>query len=383
MSKLIKNTKNHEEVKAKKEERKRLKLERVKEIVRGTSGEPTIAEATYVIDLLKAQNWYNVNTENKAITKYAIAYIKHLNLKEYEYSFSQAADYELRQIGIIGRLIMREQYISPKHVAVIKSKMDNLRDKYVKGTEVKPVGDKPLVPVVSIQDKIQESANKHIWDFDDAIDEFIKTKSSSFSAKSYLLSKTISGAVAKRIGDYYNRLAAELGEAILGKDEQLVEGYSYLTKAELKRFKTFVDGIIADCNQQVVTAKSVRAPRVRKAIPPMKLVSKMKYLKELPELKLKSINPVDIVGASELWVYNAKYRKVTVYRGALSVKGTTIIGYEISGTDSKGLRKPEEFFSNLVLKKKELADKFKKLTTKPSAPNGRINEDTILIGAFK
>lgn len=382
MSKLIKNTKNPEQVKANKDERKKRKIERALEVVRGHSGEPTITKENYTVDLMKALNWYNANEENRTIVKYATAYIKHLKLKEYEYSFSEAADYELRQIGIIGRLVMREQYLSPEHMTILKNKMDFVKNKYVKDTKTK-TETKSNGPIVSVQDKIQESANKHIWDFDDAIDEFIKNKSTTFSAKSYLLSKTISGAVSKRIGEHYTRLAAELTEAILGKDEQLVEGYSYFTKAELKRFKAFVDGIIADCNQQVVTAKSTRAPRKRKPVPPMKLVSKMKYLKEFAELKLKSINPIDIVGASELWVYNTKYRKVTVYRGDLSVKGTTIIGYEISGTDSKGLRKPEEFFSNMVMKKKEMAAAFKALTTKPSAPNGRINEDTILLGVFK
>lgn len=382
MSKLIKNTKNPEEVKARKEERKKAKIERALEVVRGHSGEPTVTQANYNVDIMKALNWYNANEENKTIRKYAIAYIKHLKLKDYEYCFSEAADYELRQIGILGRLVMREQYVSKEHMQVVQLKMDQLKSKYVKSNAQK-AEDKKSGEVVSIQDKIQEAANKHIWDFDDAIDEFIKTKSSNFSAKSYLLAKSISGAVAKKIGEYYTKLAAELGEAVLAKDEQLVEGYSYFTKAELKKFKAFVDSIILECNQQIVTAKATRAPRKRKPIPPMKLVARMKYMKEFPELKLKSINPVDIIGSSELWVYNTKYRKLSVYRGDLSVKGTTIIGYEISGTDSKGLRKPEEFFKDIVLKKRELAAEFKKLTTKPSVPNGRINEDTILLGAFK
>ena len=106
-------------------------------------------------------------------------------------------------------------------------------------------------------------------------------------------------------------------------------------------------------------------------------------MKEFAELNLKSVSPMDIIGSSELWVYNTKYRKLSVYKGDLTVKGTSIIGYEISGTDSKSLRKPEEFFKATEIGKRSLGTAFKSLTTKTSTPNGRINDDCVLIGVFK
>ena len=66
----------------------------------------------------------------------------------------------------------------------------------------------------------------------------------------------------------------------------------------------------------------------------------------------------------------------------LSIKGTTIIGFDIKESQQMTLRKPEEFFKGLALGKRALNNALKKLTTKASVPNGRINEECILLGAF-
>jgi hypothetical protein len=363
-------------------ERKRKKIEKALGVLRGTTGEPTVEKENYVPSIIKAINWYNSNEENKTIRKYAISYLKTLGRNDLSKVISESSDFELRQIGMIGRLIMRDQYISDKHLGVIADKIESLKAKY---TEVEVITKKvdTNTSSVSIQDRIQQIALKHAGEIDEHIDAFIKNKSSEFSAKGYLLSNSISGAAAKRIGEYFQPLERELAEALRGKDEQLVEGYSYFSKVQLKKFQEFVKGIIDDCNQQVVSAKTSRAPRRRKPVPPTKLVARLKYMKEFPELSIKSIAPTDIIGASELWVYNTKARRISVYKGDLTVKGSSIIGYEIAGTDSKTVRKPEEFFKDLQIGKRPLSAAFKTLTTKSATPNGRINADCILIGAFK
>jgi len=108
-------------------------------------------------------------------------------------------------------------------------------------------------------------------------------------------------------------------------------------------------------------------------------------MREFAELNLKSVSPANIIGSSEVWFYNTKYRRVGVYRAegtTLAVKGTTIIGFDIKESKAFTLRKPEEFFKGLSLGKRALTAKMKTLTTKPAVPNGRINEETILLGAF-
>ena len=64
------------------------------------------------------------------------------------------------------------------------------------------------------------------------------------------------------------------------------------------------------------------------------------------------------------------------------MKGITLLHYEADKSRSTRLRKPNEFLK-ICLKKtaKQLDKEWKKLTTKDSVPNGRINEHTILLKA--
>ena len=192
----------------------------------------------------------------------------------------------------------------------------------------------------------------------------------------------MAGTISKRIGEFYRGTSAELHEAIAGTDPQLVEGYSNFTKRELKKFAEFVDQIILDCEQMVQTAKVNRAPRRTKPVNPAKLASKVKYLKEFAELSLKSIKPENIVNSSEVWTYNTKTRRISVYRGSLSVKGTSIIGIDLANSSQMTLRKPEDFFKGMSMGKRALTNALKSIKTKASTPNGRMNEDTIILGAF-
>ena len=101
--------------------------------------------------------------------------------------------------------------------------------------------------------------------------------------------------------------------------------------------------------------------------------------------KAVSINPVDIIGAQVLWVYNTKTRKLGKYvaedmGGALNIKGTTITGYNESKSVSKTLRKPEaqikEFLSAGKIDLRKYLENIKATEVKL---NGRINADTILL----
>lgn len=362
------------------------KLEKATAIMRGASGEPIIDQENYRVSLSIAFNWYNSNEELKKIRSYGKDYIKKNKLDVYAASFNDAPDHEVRQISILMRLIARGQYVSEKDTKMIIDKLETFKTKYSQVKQDVKVEDKTVTPTqpLTVLDRIVETARKHAAEFDYEIDKFVINKASEFSPKAYLLQNNISGAVSKKIGEMYKRLVDELKEAIDGKDEQLNEGYSHFTKAQLKKFLAFVEGIVAECEQQVVKAKTQRAPRVRKAKPPTVLVKNLKYMKEFTELKLKSVLPTEIIGAGEVWIYNTKTRKLTIYKGDpdLTVRGTSILNFSTSGSETKMLRKPEEFFK-LDIGKRNLNTAFNAIKTKASTPNGRVNEDCIIVGAFK
>jgi hypothetical protein len=350
----------------------------------GKGDEPTTSIENYKIDLTKALVWYNNNEEDKAKRSWVNSYLTKSNRKGLVSHFNDAPDYVVRQLGVICRLKLREQYLDIREEQWIEDRIDEIANKSFKKKKADVVVD--TTPVVSIQDRMEEKAHELAGEIEGAIDDFTTNKKSDFSTKNYLAANHVAAPIAKRIGEFYVGLSNELHEAIDGKDDQLVEGYSNFTKRELKKFAEFVDQIIADCQQMVQTAKANRAPRKRKEVSPAKMVSKMKILKEFAELNLKSVNATNIIGSSEVWFYNTKYRRVGVYKGesggTVSVKGTTIIGFDVKESKQWTLRKPEDFFKGLSLGKRALNGAVKNLTTKPATPNGRFNEETILLGAF-
>jgi hypothetical protein len=348
--------------------------------------EPMIDQDNYNVSLTTALVWYRDNVDDKKRRKFAIEYFAQLGKKKEVLAINKADDYDVRQLGSLCRLVSNGNTLSEDHMKAIDNMANHIVAKEALPKKIKE--DKTvIVPVVtapSIQDRMDEKAHDLAGEIDAAIDEFVTTKSTTFSARNYLLANNVAAPIAKRIGEFYVPQAKEIREAIEGDDTQLVEGYSNFTKRELKKFAEFLENIVADCHQAVQTAKATRAPRKRKAATPTKQVSKMKYMKEFAELKLKSCKAEDIIGATELWVYNTKYRKVQVYKAeqSLAVKGTTILGFDVKESKSMTLRKPEEFFKGLSIGKRALNGALKKLTTKPTTPNGRINEECILLGAF-
>jgi hypothetical protein len=333
-------------------------------------GAPVVTQDDYRTSLMKALGYYNTNLDNSQRAKAVHNYL------------NKVPDYELLTAGSLCIIKEKGEYLSDKDQDKLAEILNNLYDKYKDvGKEVDD--DRPKAPVISIDQRVTDAARAASEDIDYAIDKFIHSKTWDFNTKAHLLSNNVSGMVAKRIGDYYKLNVDEIDEALEGKDEQLVEGYSFLTKTELKRFRAAIQSIVDDCAQHQV---SVKKPRVTKAKPPAVIVKKLKYMFKHDLLNLKSVNPADIVGSKELWAYNIKYRKLVAYvaddSDNLSVKGTTIINYSVAKSWSWTLRNPEKFFKDLSISKKNLNTAAKALTTKPTVPNGRINEETILLGAF-
>ena len=343
-----------------------------------------ITEDNYKSDLLRALNYYNVANNDKDKKKWLITHIAQSD-KKLATELLKLEEHLFRHAGIIARLLDTGSFIAEKEQQFLKDRIKVLSELTKTPKVVIVKEDNPAEPVVSIQQRMDEKAHELAAEIDGAIDEFVTTKGKSeFSAKNYLLSKQVAAPIAKRIGDFYISTSKELREAIAGDDKQLVEGYSNFSKRELKKFADFIDQIITDCNQAVQTAKATRAPRKRKPVPLGKQVAKVKFMREFAELGLKSISATNLIDAKEVWIYNTKYRKVQVYRSTvgLSVKGTTLIGFDVVDSKSMTLRKPEEFFKGLSLTKRPLNAAFKALKTKPATPNGRINEECIILGAF-
>lgn len=250
------------------------------------------------------------------------------------------------------------------------------------------VDKKDIAVVMSIQDRVREATQSMTEEIENILESF-QTDAEAFDPKAFKVLNLLKGKQAKAahariIRDFYKNDLEEISEAILGKDEQLKEGYSHRTKAQLKKLQSFYQEITTACEMLMQEAKVNKKPRAKKAVPRDKIVAKMRYCKADEPAKLVSINPTDILGAKELWVFNIKTRKLGKYIAAeyqeLGVKGTGITGFDENKSIQKTLRKPEEQLKEFKTAGKVQLRKFlEDIRAVDIKLNGRINEDTVLL----
>jgi len=142
---------------------------------------------------------------------------------------------------------------------------------------------------------------------------------------------------------------------------------------------------IVDELQTFVSAtrkKVVRKKRTAKAKPASKIVANVKFQLRENDLKLVSQPPESLVGATEVFLYNTKYRTLQhfVADGPMNVKGTSLKDFNPDKSTRKTLRKPSEFFDlNRNATMPAIRKAYKAIKTKPAAVNGRLNEHTIIL----
>jgi hypothetical protein len=280
--------------------------------------------------------------------------------------------------GTTGKVKPLTTYVN-KEIARLLSESENLLEEVVKDS-------KPKANVPTIQDRMNEIADKHILHFELFEDQLMNGETvSDPKAFEYLKTENCPQALIKKIGAFFEVHRQELIEAKAGQDEQLKEGYSHYKASDYKRFEAFYAKLFADLEAYTQVKKATKQARVRKAPAKEKVVAKLKYLKEDSKSKLVSANPVDILTAETLWVYNTKTRKLGKYvadphAGTLGVKGTSIVGFDETQSVQKTLRKPEQQLKDFKGAGKIQLRKFmESIKTTDTKLNGRINADTILL----
>ncbi len=270
-------------------------------------------------------------------------------------------------------------------VKVIEEAKDDIDPETAKALEAA----KPAVYTPSIQERVRDAAMNMTEELEDAYHSF-QTDPENFDPKAFkilslLRGKGVKAAHARIIKDFYARDLAELLELASGKaDEQLKEGYSHRSRKQIKNFIVFLQEIESACKMLMEEAKVNKKPRAKKTVPAEKVVAKLKYKKTDESLKLVSINPTDILGSKELWVYNTKSRKLGKYvaneYAELGVKGTTITGFNEAQSICKTIRKPEEKLKEFKSAGKVQLRKFlEDINATDTKMNGRINEEIILL----
>ena len=239
-------------------------------------------------------------------------------------------------------------------------------------------------------------------DVADAIDEWLESFAvapesfdpKGFNVSAHYATNELTQAHARVMVEFYSGVATEIEEVIgLGKrgltdmELQLAEGYALYTIPQLKRYLSALREIIGAATVIIESSKAQRKPRKKRAPSKSRQISGLTYMVTDDRYKLASINPADIIGASELWVFNVKSRKLGRYVvdpnvGSLSVKGTTIQGFAEKLSVHKTVRKPEETLAELrktgKVQRRKFLDSINSVETRMT---GRINKDTVLLRA--
>jgi hypothetical protein len=192
------------------------------------------------------------------------------------------------------------------------------------------------------------------------------------------------GMHANRIVEIFKRRRAEFDYVLTAKEPDIKEAYSNFNKSQLKKLVAYCDMIIMDAMKISGEAKAIRKPRKRKVKTPQQLISKLNFLKECEEYKLNSVDPKKIIGATQLWVFNVKYKKIGVYHAedasGFTIKGSSILNFSESKSITKSVRKPNDVLT--IIKdggKVALRNLMSSLKTKETLLTGRINKDIILL----
>ena len=242
---------------------------------------------------------------------------------------------------------------------------------------------------ISPMDRLKAKVSSTILlDLDVWLDESLdKNKVEPLAVYERMQHHGLPAAAVNQVETWLNRYLPDMKAAYDKTDEDLVEAYSFLSKKQFENRISVFEEMLNDLNKYKLSAKATRAPRAKKTKPAEKQVEKLKYLKHDQSLKITSITPVRIVSARRVLVYNTKYRMLCSYESystqGITVKGTSLKNLDETLCKNRKLRKPEEFLSIAMKSTEKQFDKaWDKLTTREGKPNGRINEETLILRVF-
>lgn len=343
------------------------------------NSDPAIDPEDYDASIARVTNYLNVKYDAKDRVEWVKTHYPRLKFGSHRAS-------EFQMLGNLCRLTDNGNELSEKHQALMESEVERLvkAAKEVKGATEDESATLTSEPKSSIQDKMDEKVSMFLGEFAGLVDEYVLTKQIP-KVEPLINSMGIRGPMVKKVLVRIEKTMQELREALEGTDKQLVEGYSNFKKVELKRLLGIYESLESALGQAKVM--SVRKPRKTKAKPPAVVAAKVKFCKESTEYGLKSIYPVNVVGAGEVWLFNAKTRKLACYKSIdgmeLTFKGTTLLNWDTEKSSTKTIRKPQELLKLIGQGTRAWNAYFKSVVAKPGSLTGRVNEDTLILAALK
>lgn len=338
--------------------------------------------------LAKSLNWYNYFCSEEDYRNFVIDYFTSKD-KAFAVKIKTVDKSNLlfRKLGGLCRVLSLGGKLTQKDSELFKVYVTDLKSIIKRQSKIVRQEDVSVKP--NVQEHIQNKIHESISNLECKIDEFMTCENykeflKSFNIESWITNNKLKAYECSAISSFYSSKIQEPKEALEGKDPQLVEGYSHVGKVKLRKLVELLTEIV-NVTTQLSLQKKSRKPRKKKVKPAEVQVKKLKFKKTEETLKLTSIDPRDIIGATKLMVFNTKYCKVCLYESetisGFSVKGTTL--QNVTKSSCKAVRKPKDFFSSLGAGVRSVTNHYGALKTKESEASPRINEHMILVKAFK
>ena len=334
----------------------------------------------YKSALSRAFNFYNQDKDKKDARSYLKTYIKH---KGMAVDIDGVSDSNIiLTYGWLSRMVLNGNTLLERHNEDLDSYITNLSTtKQV----IKVVEDKPSRP--SVRDYMQDKIAEVIGDLEGQVDAFLK-EDKEFDLYNYLQANSIPKPYCKDIDAWARKRGMEFTDVYKTMDKDTKDGYSNISRRQQANLVKMFGAFIVDLEKYTQFKKANRKPRVTKAKPPAVQVARIKFKKEDTELGIKSVNPSEMVGASQVWVYNVKYKRLAAYRSdsvqGIQVKGSTLQNYDPDMSECRSIRRPEAFLKVLLdASKVKLRKLLSDLTTKGYDVTGRINDECIIVRVIK
>lgn len=238
-----------------------------------------------------------------------------------------------------------------------------------------------LSPMQRLQNKINATVMQDLADLED---QWIEGETTSLDVYSLFKKHALPASATTTVRSLLEGWLLDYEDAYNKQCPDAVEGYAHLKRPELKRRIKVINAMLSDLDRLKSAAKATRNVKVKGPKSADRQVARVQYKKEDNDYKLVSVPPIQIVGKTRLFTFNTKTRDLCEYITS------DVNGFEISGTSIKNfnkvaskktkLRKPDDFIP-VVLNKTplQIAKEWDKLTTKSIVPNGRLNNDTIIL----
>ena len=345
-----------------------------------------------------ALNWYNYNYSTRNAQDFLVKWMKQTDgLVHYAPAVAALeSHYVGRTYGSVACMLMNG-FSFPEFLA---SSEDTFYAKIVKlidlGKEVLAEKKAQVVakaqtkaPVISIQARTRNSARDVIGYVEGQIDEFVESGcKKKINLYDYFQKAGIKGGYMTYVIEHFKPIQEEMQEMIAGDDDDLNEGYSFLTKPRKKKLVALYANILSDCQEWQKDCRGKRKARKRKVKTPKELVKALKFKKSDEDFGIESVKPADIIGASQVWVFDTKTRFMHKYISdvGMTVKGSTLKEFDPAQSHKKKIRESycEQVLDDVVNGGKvKLRKSIAGIAAKEVAVTGRIGKEMVIVRIVK